>query len=85
MVRMGMKTKAAYCIPTKIYYYAYNPSSVIHTRKFSLSYEEMSRECMKDILGDKIYQFRQSWNKFQFRMIENLIVNKIAVSGGIGS
>lgn len=80
VVLMGIKARGANCIPEQIYNYTYNPLSAIHTRKVTLQYEEMFRSCMKKILGDKISDFKQSWNQFQLRMINNLVIHKIKVS-----
>ena len=79
-IRMALHARNVFCLPVAIYDYNSNETSVWHSRKWSLEYEEMLRNAIKAELGDRISEFEESWYKFQLYILYDLVRHKVPFS-----
>lgn len=79
-IKMALLAKKIVCTPAAIYIYRDNVQSVWRTRKWSLEYEYMFRNEIKNALGTQIDVYRESWYKFQLNILYDLILHNIKFS-----
>lgn len=82
-LKMGLAVQSVVYLSVdwnKFYIYRDTPNSAMHRERWSLEYEEMFRSEVEKVIGNEMDSFRESWYKFQLRILENLIIHRIKFS-----
>ena len=78
-LRIGLRARNIRMIATNVYTYRHNLESVTNTTKFSLQYEEMLMNELKNSLEDIGDSFDEALKARNLLTLENLIVCRVAV------
>lgn len=79
-IKMALLASNVVCLTDAVYVYRDNMQSVWHTRNWSLEYEEMFRDEVRIVLGDRIGDFEESWYKFQLYILYDLVRHGVRFS-----
>lgn len=79
-VCLGLVANHIVCLSGKIYHYQKNPNSTMTTCRYSPEYDRMFRTEMEKVLGSEIFKYMGGWCKFQFSILESMIIGKAKFS-----
>ena len=79
-VCLGLAANHVACLTGKIYHYQKNPNSAMTTFQYSPEYDRIFRAEMEKVLGDEIFKYMGGWCKFQFSILESMIIGKAKFS-----